>query len=131
MLYNRRHFLKSSVVIPLTLKAAGAFSQSLSPDQSREFSRQYGIRDYSVPRADLDFLLKAQEIRKAIPPGSLKNFTLHLDSLPIMQKLKAGESAPLYHLLQWNAFALDEPPRLCRRLFRVSHAARFCSSSMS
>ena len=71
-----------------------------------EILRLYGRSEPGKLRPDLQFLRQAQENRPAVPIN-LDDFNVYLDSLPLMKKIKNGQSFELYHLTQWNALALD------------------------
>ena len=71
-----------------------------------EILRLYGRSDFGKLRPDLQFLRQAQESRPAAPIN-LDDFNVYLDNLPLMKKIKTGQSFDLYHLMQWNALALD------------------------
>ncbi|UFX46496.1 MULTISPECIES: vanadium-dependent haloperoxidase [Bradyrhizobium] len=66
----------------------------------------FAIPNYRAPSPNLQFLKGAQEQRIAAPrePGAFLNY---LTRLPLVQKITTGVGPDLYHLLQWNAFALD------------------------
>ena len=49
---------------------------------------------------------EAQENRPSVPV-KIEDFNAYLEQLPLMRSIKSGQSQDLYHLLQWNALALD------------------------
>ena len=79
---------------------------SAQTSTANEILRLYGRAEPDRLSPNLQFLRLAQENRPAVPIG-LDDFNVYLDNLPLMKKIKAGESLDLYHLMQWNALALD------------------------
>jgi hypothetical protein len=101
---SRRAILTGSVsALAVAATARGAKSEDSNID---EILRLYGRPNARQESPDLKFLREAQENRPNVPIN-FDDFNAYLDQLPLMRRIKAGQSQDLYHLLQWNALALD------------------------
>jgi hypothetical protein len=90
-----------------TTSVAALFSKVLgaAADQNYdEISRLYGEPD--LKNIDLETARLMQEGRTRVPLNT-KDFEGYISNSPLFQKLTGGMSNDYYHLLQWNALALD------------------------
>jgi hypothetical protein len=102
--FTRRNVLLATIS---TLAVADGTRKVRAADSNiDEILRLYGRPDTRHVTPDLEFLREAQELRPHVPIG-IDEFNTYLDELPLMRRIKAGQSQDLYHLMQWNALALD------------------------
>jgi PAP2 superfamily len=101
---SRRRFFSYSVhALAFAAMTAGARADDSNVD---EILRLYGRPTTHEGPPDLEFLRQAQENRLNVPI-TLEDFNIYLDQLPLIQHIRSGQSPDLYHLMQWNALALD------------------------
>jgi hypothetical protein len=101
---SRRNILSGSVsALAFAATTRGARAEDSNID---EILRLYGRPNARQVSPDLNFLREAQENRPNVPIN-IEDFNAYLEQLPLMRSIKAGQPQDLYHLLQWNALALD------------------------
>jgi hypothetical protein len=101
---SRRNVLSGSVsALAFAASARGVRAEDSNID---EILRLYGRPNARQEAPDLKFLREAQENRPSVPV-KIEDFNAYLEQLPLMRSIKSGQSQDLYHLLQWNALALD------------------------
>jgi len=95
------------------LLSSGAFSilgwsgiASAQDQSATTFRDIYGMPNYRSPSPNLKLLTHAQDNRVTVP-RDLKLFEAYLDRLPVLREVQSGIGPDLYHLMQWNGFALD------------------------
>lgn len=102
MLNRRNYLLGTASLLFATSRSATAQTNG----GSNELRDVFAMPNYRAPSANLQFLKNAQEQRVA-PPKDTAAFQAYLTRLPLFQKITTGVGPELYHLLQWNALALD------------------------
>lgn len=81
-------------------------SRAQTSDGAAELRDVFALPNYRNQNQSLQFLKNAQEQRIVVPrePGAFLNY---LTRQPLVQKITTGVGPELYHLIQWNSFALD------------------------
>ena len=101
---TRRNLLSTTIsALAIAVGTRNAWATDFNID---EILRLYGRSDTRHVSPDLEFLRKSQELRPKVPIN-IDEFNAYLDELPLMRRIKAGQSQDLYHLMQWNALILD------------------------
>jgi hypothetical protein len=104
MLISRRRLLAGSAALPTLSIPTLAWSQA--NEGADRLRNVFGMPDYRVPSPSFEFLRSAQE-QRLIAPRETAAFQGYLSRLPLVQELAIGIGPELYHLMQWNAVALD------------------------
>lgn len=83
--------------------SSSAYAQSNGASELRD---AFGLPNFRVQSPNLQFLRNSQE-QRVTAPRSLADFLAYLTRQPVLQRITSGLGPELYHLVQWNAFALD------------------------